>query len=390
MRKSIKSIELFIFLLFVINIPPAFFIVNSKVSYMYEMAQVLCFMVTFILYLLYIRKNKISFIVVLLCLFWLSFIISTIINHGEVLAAVKPFITTMNLCFTFEMLKKHNMSNFIKTANFYFKLIVSINLVTILLFPTGLYNVVGNENAHFFLGHKNNSIEYILPLILFANLNDYLNKKNYSFNNIYSIIISVLTVLLTWSANAILVIFYVILALYLPTKKIISKKVTCLNFFVGYLILFVAIVIYRLQYKMSWLIVGILHKSLTFTYRTYIWDKALYWIKKSLFFGYGYEDSLLKLSKIGHSNSCHNYLLDFMYMGGFLMIAILIVMLIAVFYKIKKCHKSVKYIITAIICGYFILWFATPIHKDVLCLMFLVFCIGYNILYLERNDMSEN
>ena len=149
--------------------------------------------------------------------------------------------------------------------------------------------VPDNINNHYFLGHRNNSIEYIIPAICFVCLNDYINDKKMSLNNIILIIASILTVVFTWSANAILVLLMLLILLYMPFKHLIHKFVTCINMLIMYIVFFITIVIYRLQYYFSWLIVDILHKSLDFTYRTQIWDKSIYWIKKSLLMGYGYE-----------------------------------------------------------------------------------------------------
>lgn len=381
-RKLNLNFLLLIFVLFV-NVPSAYLLLNKNFSFIIETLQILTFIVTFLIFIVYSKKKNLSKIIVFITLFWAVYIVSTYLHNGNVNASVKPLLNTFTLCAIF-IIYKENLNLLIKTFLLYFELLITINLITILIYPNGLYMISGNVNPHYFLGHRNNSIEYILPLICFSNISDYINDKKNSVNNVYVIVLSFLTVLLTWSANAMVVVGYLIVSLYLPTKKFIHKKINCVKFFIGYLIAFVSIIIYRLQYYFSWLIVDILHRSLDFTYRTYIWDRSLYWIKKSLFIGYGYENEILKTSKITHPNSCHNYLLDFMYMGGFLMILLLVIILFSTFYKINNSKGYSKYIITSIICGYFILWFATPIHKDVLGIMFLIFTIGYNIEYIER------
>ena len=111
----------------------------------------------------------------------------------------------------------------------------------------------------------------------------------------------------------------------------------------------------------------------------------IYWIKKSLLMGYGYETPSFKILKIGHPNSCHNYALDFMYMGGIVICLILLIILLYTFFKIKKNTTYSSLILSSTICSYFILWFATPIHKDVLCIMFLIFTMACNLQTIKKN-----
>lgn len=388
----IKRKNLFLFtvflLVFFINIPPAYLLLNDSISFVFEILQMIIFTILVILFAAYSKRNGISLIVVLIVMFFGVYILSTYIHKGNVSAAIKPLLNTFSLCSLF-IINKKNVQLFIRAGLLYLEFVIFINLFTIFLFPSGLYKVQGNINNHYFLGHRNNSIEYLIPAICFSCINDYMNGKKLSKNNIVLVCASFLTVFFTWSANAILVMALLILTLYLPTKKILQKVITCGNFFILYVIFFVSIVIYRLQYYFSWLIVDILHRSLDFTYRTYIWDKSLYWIKKSLFIGYGYESPTLKALKIGHSNSCHNYVLDFMYMGGIIIVVVLLIVLFVVFKRLKNSTKYVSSILTSVICSYFILWFATPIHKDVLCIMFLIFTMAYYIYYFDKREVQS-
>ena len=388
MKEKNIFLSIIMFFVYFINIPPAYIVLNEKISTLIEIIQVIIFLVVVLLYMSYSKKRGLSTIIILIVLFWGIYIFSTVVHSGNIGAAIKPLINTFSLCAIFEMCKEKNL-NFINTGLTYFGIIIFINLVTIILFPKGLYLVYGNINEHFFLGHRNNSIEYIIPAICFANLVNYESDVKFSLKNIIILGMSITTVLLTWSANAILVMAFIVFSLYLPTKKTIQKVINCQRFFIIYMAAFVGIIIYRLQYYFSWLIVDILHKSLDFTYRTYIWDKSIYWIKKSLLIGYGYESPLLKTIKITHPNSCHNYILDFMYMGGIIMVGILIIILITIFKKLKNSKSYASKILTITICSYFILWFATPIHKDVLSIMFLIFTIAYNIKYFEEGAINE-
>ena len=378
MRIKINYNKIFLFILLFINIPPAFFIREDNIAKIFNILQIFMFFICMIKYTLFLKRNKKISFIFLITVFWGIFILSTFLNgHGKMHEAIEPLITTFSLCSIYIVNLKKN-EEFIDIASFYFKLLIYINFVTILIFPNGLYLVEGNVNAHYFLGHRNNSVEYILPALLFSIMKDFNKKGKYSVSTFLLLIASVLSVILTWSANAILVLFFVIAVLFIPLKDRINKCLNIANFSIAYIVLFFSIIVFKLQNHFEWLIVGILHRSLDFTNRVRIWDKTLYWINKSFILGYGFENSEYKELKIYHPNSCHNYLLDFMYMGGIAMVLVLVLIIILTAIKIKKAKDNkICKIIEMFILAYFILGFATPIHKNVLCIMFLILCVGY-------------
>lgn len=393
MKITINNYKILLFLILFINIPPVFFLRESDVSRLFFFFQSITFIILSMFFMLSLKKLSNLNFIFLICLFWGIFGYSTLINgNGKFTEVIRPLIISLSVCTSF-VLSLKNINNFIEVAAFYFKVLIYINLITIIFYPNGLYLVYGNVNAHYFLGHRNNTIEYIIPALLFNLIRD-INKYNkYSFN-IYSLtFISIISVFLTWSVNAVLVLTFLIFVIFTPCINRVKNFFNIYNFSIGYVMLFILIVILKFQNYFEWLIVGILHRSLDFTNRVHIWDRSLFWIKESFIFGYGYENAGIKILKIFHSNSCHNYLLDFLYMGGILMVFVFCIILFKTSNKLKQIKEiSKRKNLEMFILSYFILGFATPIHKDVLCIMFLVICVcyyGVNI-YNEKGDCEND
>lgn len=381
---KIKKIDIWCYLILLVNIPPAFFTRISIIDEIYSILQIFCFIICIILFFINLKNNHLSTILLFIVLFWAVYIFSTIINKGSIITSIRPLLMTFSICSFYELyIKTSKKYDIIKDAKNYFAVLLYINLITILIFPEGLY-YANNENAHYFLGHKNNSIEYIIPAVCFSLIYDEIKKRKVSINSKVLIACSLITVILTWSANAIIATTFMFVTLFLQTKNIIEKIINCTNFFIAYIASFFLIIIFRMQYIFAWLIEDILHKSLDFTYRTYIWDKALKWISESPVIGYGFEDPGLKVLKIGHPNSAHNYILDYLYMGGYLGLSIIGIILILIVNKLNKIKNNFSKILTYSVCTYFILWFATPIHRDTLCLMFLIFTMSYYVSKLSK------
>ena len=92
--------------------------------------------------------------------------------------------------------------------------------------------------------------------------------------------------------------------------------------------LFFSIVLFRLQNLFAFFIEGVLHKGLSFTGRTDIWDKAIEMILESPFLGYGIAQSgkVYRLSK-GKYYHAHNAFLEILVEGGvFALIAFLMML----------------------------------------------------------------
>ena len=87
------------------------------------------------------------------------------------------------------------------------------------------------------------------------------------------------------------------------------------------LAVFTAFVLWRIQDVFSWLIVNILHRNLTFSTRTTVWDQALSCIKEKWFLGYGEETLERAVERFGYMTP-HNRYLYMMYKGGCILTAV--------------------------------------------------------------------
>jgi O-antigen ligase len=272
-----------------------------------------------------------------------------------------------------------------------FEIIVYLNFVSVLLFPAGLYKVVGNHNEFYFLGHRNNSIEFIIPALLLSIINLDMTEYESFKRHLSLLVISNVSVFLTWSANAIIAIVSMdIFCLVVLCGKEQSLKI--LNYWLTLLASIIAtvyVVIFRLQAKFEWLISGVLKKSLTITNRTRLWDNALYYIAQSPLIGWGKEFDAIKLIKIGHVNSAHNYYLDILYSGGLTLFIIYILIVIITGKTITSCQipRRLQTLITSVFTGFFIVWFATPMHTQTTGFMFMSFYL--TTIYLSKFDKPK-
>ena len=332
--------------------------------------------------------------------FYTILLISTIINSGQLKTAyLAHSVIGIGACsLILYGFNKYKVENVLKALIISLEIYVTINLISVFLYPDGLYVLRSfsgdTTNPGYILGHRNNSIEYCIPLVGFNILLELYQNKKYTINHFYCLFISIITVVLTWSVNAILcMLFITVMDLYIVKKKktIIGVK----NLYLGSACLSILIIVYNVQSYFSDFLLSFFHRSITFSSRTRIWSKSLTAILNNYWFGYGIEEDVVKYQRIGHPNSCHNYFLDYLYYGGIFLLVDVTIMILSIVKRFNKIDSIIKSRIAVVYGGYFILWIATPIHRNNLFIMFMFFMSSISmpwenlILYDDERKYNE-
>lgn len=141
------------------------------------------------------------------------------------------------------------------------------------------------------LGYDNYHFAYFCLALIIPHIYYYICKNKFTFINM--IIVWITTVLFSlkyWSATNIVAVFVFFISLLISKKFKIANIVS----YVGvYLVSFVSIVLFNAQYLLSFLIVDVLHKSLSLSLREYVWRDFKNEIVKSPIMGFGYQNDLL-------------------------------------------------------------------------------------------------
>jgi O-antigen ligase len=144
--------------------------------------------------------------------------------------------------------------------------------------------------------------------------------------------------------------------------------------------------VFKIQNLFKFLIEDFLGKSLTFSGRTYIWERAIYWIKKSWLYGYGYERASLHQLKTIFPY-CHNILLEHMYQGGIILIICLL--LIQVCFGKYLMAYATNYYAKVITISVFILYFMMMFETLSMIRVFPLFLLAYHIEQIMACDKKS-
>lgn len=338
----IYNSKLLLALFFLVLVEPAYFITIGSIHHIYIVGKILILIFVSAMTILTIEKEKkISKELIWIVCFYGAILFSTVINSGEVQDYIISICSSLAICLIFNLWLKKNPDTLLDS----FKILdiyIYINLVTIIMYPHGMYNS-GLFNESWFLGFKNPQIRTILPILCIALIRSYRQRSKISLLTKILVVCSAITMILNGSSTGLVGIVFFILLIFLFHKK--YKRIPrVFNLFMVTVItigLFVGIILFRIQEMFSFLIVGILGKDLSFTNRAGIWNTAIQVIKQKILFGYGYlKDSdyaaLLNFSAATHP---HNYILYIAMSGGVLLVMI---WLIGILRTSKKLNNNIS------------------------------------------------
>ena len=294
-----------------------------------------------------IKKRYLSKINIFIVLyFFILFIPTYFYNLSNMENFIKMIIPTIGLSLLCDFGIRYDCKIFLKSFETLLIIYLIINFITILLFPRGMYIGIGSGyDQNWFLGYRNSHILYMFPCIIVNFINSYIKFNKLTKKNLLLIIFLITSSILAKSSTTIvgisLMSVYLIFSRAMAKIKLFNMK----NYFISYIIIYFSIIIARLQEIFSFIIIDILHKDITFTNRTFIWDYVIEFISKKPIIGYGYELGLKRYVKtrIYRSYHAHNQFLEIVYKSGILgAISFGIIMFLSFFelYKYRKENIS--------------------------------------------------
>lgn len=266
--------------------------------------------------LLYISEKKLSRIMLFITLYQISLFFSTVINNGNYWKLLVSCGTIISFCMITELAVKKNCGLYFKSIlNVYIPLSV-LNLFIVLIFPQGIAREDYYGNIYYLLGSRNGFSPLFIPLLIFSYIYSGMNDKKYTPMTLFFTMIVSVSILITWSATGVAGLAMLLLFILLIYGRKIASLFNSLTLSVIYIAAFLGIIVFRLQYVFSFIIEKLLHKSMTFTGRTDIWDIALRLIKRSPLFGYGVYEGHGLIFVRGQYYYAHNAVLEVLLQGG--------------------------------------------------------------------------
>ncbi len=250
-----------------------------------------------------------------------------------------------------------NLDDVIIVFYFVFEVWIYINLLTMILFPSGLfYNVANNSNLCWIFGYKSSFQYYILPGITFGWINHSYRKQHIRFFLLcitcaYQAFMSHNTMLLVG-----LLVYYVFIFFLIHERFYNIWIFYVIDIFANFTLVFGTSKF--AASKLGRLFFSITNKQSTISSReTIIWANTLLKIRSNYIFGNGFltsEERVAMYNGYKPAVHSHNQLLEIMFIGGLFLMVFYIIMHIYIGKKLSQSKNALttKHIATSLFVLY--------------------------------------
>ena len=355
MRRKVLSIQKlgYMILLFPLIEPEAAFERISLLNIVFNMWKLCSWVLIFILYIDKCRKiDKFTFAVVSCCFIEL---VSTVFHGGWIYSSLLSFVRLTAMVLLIKMMLDEDPMFCFDVVLPLLEILLYANLISIILFPDGLYtDIVGADferSENWILGVDNAQTPYFIAALSVAIIRDYykLGELKLSFRSWMLIGVCYGTVLIRKPATALVGLFIILPAILLPKLFTKSRILNIVTYMTVIIVFFFAIIIFRTQNHFAFLIQGVLHKSLTFSGRTRIWDNAISVILHNPLLGIGTWNEEVIWSYLGQIHA-HNIFLQVLVSGGILEFSFFVYMHIIIARKlIKNNHNGIACFLAVVV-----------------------------------------
>ena len=353
--RSIMNWYPFCIMVAVILFKPAYFAEIPVLDKAYDLVQILAGLLIGITYLFEVlQKRKANPIVVLVVSYYAILILSTLVNSGDLKMVLVRSANFIVICMMFDLLATYNFRGLVSSLTLLFEVFAYVNFITILIFPKGFYRSDIFSAYYWFLGYKNQMINLMLPAICMSILNYYQTKPRTSRNwvpwtrTFALILVTVLSAVLAHSGASTIMTAGMLL-FWLLQGYMVDKIFNFRNYLILNIALFFIIVVFRMQNLFAFIIEDVLHRNLTLTGRTVIWDRTNELIAQKPILGYGvqhYEDRMALygiktkwINKVAGLHA-HDRYLETIYRGGALLLIDYLAILFATNRYLMKFRKT--------------------------------------------------
>ncbi len=321
----------------------------------------------FLLGMLYIYRKIPNINSLLLIIMQMCQAFSTYLNNGYIdIVALSRFTCLILLLDLFS----DNFELLINPFMIIFEIMTYYNLITVIQKGPDIYG-----SFYGALGYDNGFISYLLTAYFWALL--YIYYKGKVIRPIILIMTINYTFIHTWSVTGLFGIL--VLDLLIILNIFIQWKLSLFKSFLLFLFTNFAIVFLRIQNVFSFIIEDLLHKDLTFTGRTNVWDTSIKKIPDKILLGYGNLGQEQEERILGDVY-CHNGLLEILFRGGIIRLLLFGIIIYIISNKTKKYLDNKLY--QSLIFCVSIIWIVS-ITESVL-VNYIIF-VMFSVLYIIPN-----
>ena len=264
------------------------------------------------------QRRRPSGVLLWLCGYLAFVALSTVLHGKNYWAILNHVVTIVSFCMLLELSLRRSPMVTMDMLFYPLTVLILANFLLECVYPGGVCTGGTYNYSYNLLGIDNLLAPLLIPYMFLTALRSTMLHGDLDWVSYCMLGVSALSLLLVWSATGLMglaVALVFLLFFYQRRWQTLFNGATAMLSGVS---LFFAVVLYRLQDVFAFLIEGVLHKGLSFTGRTEIWDTAIDNILRSPALGYGLAQSgkVYRLRKHKYYHA-HNVFLEVLMEGGF-------------------------------------------------------------------------
>ena len=303
--------------------------------------------------------------------------LAAVVNDGSLKRSLEYSFTILVICLVIEYGILHDIRHFLLGEMVFFGCLMIINLITVFLFPKGMYDYIIYTDC-WFLGFKSGHFAYQIAFLFFSLMYSIICDKKKIFIYYIGLALTLLSSILVKNTTAMMILIPIIIVSIIPKILNLTKVFNILTYTGIGIAMNLIFVVFRRQDLFSWLIVNILHKRLDLTYRIQIWDKAVEAIREHLILGHGYQTFVYP----NLAETTHNEYMEILYKAGIVGLVVFLALLAFVIYRLFKNRKDAIGKWVAVFVGGFFWMFV--IEQYAFSFFFYLFLFAYHCTDLIR------
>lgn len=281
--------------------------------------------------------------------------IATLLNDGYLSRALIDFGTIYALYILVSKAVRYDAETFIIQMTRILLVLVSLQLISELIYPSGLPADLyknNSSNALYFMTLDNGTAPLTILAVTFVYLKDKYCKVKKNQKVIFPLMICLLTAIFSGSTTSALCTLLVIL--FPAFIKLLNKHSTFdrpITWVLSYLLIFIVVITGGYNSIFNTFFTTMTGKQ-GFTGRVFLWEKALYLISQSPVIGYG-KQTKNYISAWGGYYSSHNVILELLLQGGIIAVALWLLCIIVSTKNVRFCND--RYLIRILLFAMFII-----------------------------------
>ena len=279
-------------------------------------------------------------------------------------------------------IRRGDKEAFLEITEAVLEILIVLNLLSILIYPNGMYVDDRGWSDNYFFGYRNSHIFVYLLYIAVCALYQHIKHDKPGIRYYVMILLILVSSMLCGSSTTLIAIALITVAIFAMSRVRFPRWINIFGAYLVSLTFTVLIVFFKIQEKFAFIIQNILGKSLTFTGRTKIWEACLQAFSEKPVLGNGY----IRFENIYEKwtvSQAHNHYIDILLIGGVVLFIVFSAIIFVLNKKLSAVRgKSLYNVFLFVWIGYFILFLMEAKRNDP-CI-YMVMALTYHISGLSE------